>query len=138
MEENQLDITIENQDGTRSSYVIHRFPPIAGRRIVLGYPLTAIAANTDYAANEAVMKELMGFVSVRVGDSLVRLSTDELIANHVKDWYSLVTIELRVLKFNCSFLQNQSAFGSFKDMLMEKVTDFLTNAFLKAAKAKGG
>ena len=114
----QKKISILNDDGTYSDYIIYKFPPIAGRRIALGYPLTAFPRKyEDYAHNEVVMMELMNFVAVEVNDQLLRLSTEAMINNHVKGWFSLVSIEWQVLKFNCSFLQDNTVVESMNDMM---------------------
>jgi hypothetical protein len=112
------DIEILNEDGTRSKYVIYKYPPIAGRRIALGYPLTAFPRKyEDYAHNEKVMMELMSFVGVRVNDTIIRLSTESLLNNHVKGWFSLVSLEWESLKYNCSFLEDGAVVESMHDMV---------------------
>ena len=112
------EIKIKNSDGTESSYIIYKFPPIAGRRIAIGYPLTAFPRkHEDYSPNERVMMELMSYVGVMINGQIVRLTTEALISNHVKDWFSLVSIEWQSLKYNCSFLKDGAVIESMNDMM---------------------
>lgn len=129
----QEEIEITNQDGSVQKFTIRKLPPLVGRKIVLGYPMTLLAAGKAYAANEELMKELISYVSVKTGDHDTFLKTDDLIANHVKDWYALGCLELKMIQFNCSFLKNMTEFGSVQDMFMQKFASYVASAVLASA-----
>ena len=126
-------VEIENQDGSIAEFTIRKFPPIAGRRIVAGYPITALPKIGDYKANEAIMLEAMTYVSVKIDGVWQALVTESLVNNHVKDWLSLVKLEYKLLEFNCSFIADPSSMGGIGDAFKAKIVEFLTEAFLRAA-----
>lgn len=95
------EVTIDDR-----AFIISKFPAVAGREIVALYPQSALPKLGDYHVNEATMFKLMCYVGVQKGDSLIRLSSRELIDNHVKDWEMLLKIEAAMAEYNCSFFQN--------------------------------
>lgn len=98
------EIKILDMKGKERSYIISKFPAIAGREIIAKYPLSAIPKLSDYEANEAVMLRLMEYVGVTLQTGVVQsFSTRILIDNHVPDWETLVKIELEMMRYNTSF-----------------------------------
>lgn len=87
-------------------FILSKFPPVAGREIIAGYPLTGLPKIGDYKTNEAIMIKLMGYVGVQKGDSVIRLNSTALIDNHVGSWETLVKVEAAMMEYNCSFFQN--------------------------------
>lgn len=107
------------------SFVLSKFPAVAGREIVTQYPLTAIPKVGEYKSNEAVMMKLMAYVGVRAGDRVIPLTTRELIDNHVADWETLAQIEVGMLEYNCSFFGDGRA-STFFEGIAQKVKVFLS------------
>ena len=101
-----------------STYMISKFDAISGRKIVTQYPMTAVPKINTYSDNEAIMLELMSFVAVKINDAPFRLTTKELIKNHVPDWEILMKLESEVLEYNCSFLQNGRLSNLFDDFAL--------------------
>ncbi len=101
-----MDITLTAPDGREKTFILSKFPALAGREIVCGYPLGALngAGGGDYQVSEALMLKLMSYVAVptETGKPL-RLSTRALVDNHVPDWWMLVQLEKQMLEHNCSF-----------------------------------
>jgi hypothetical protein len=88
-------------------YIISKFPAIAGREIIAGYPLSAIPKLSEYHQNEAIMLKLMKYVAKPIeGRDLMALDSRELIDNHVKSWESLMAIERAMIEYNCSFFRD--------------------------------
>lgn len=127
----QIEIT--NQDGEVFNFNLHKFPPLLGREIVLGYPLSMMKADKEYKLNEDLMRKLMTCVSVQTGDKETFLTTDDLIINHCKDWYVVGCLELQMIKYNCSFLQNSTEYGSVQEMFLQKVANYIAAAVLNHA-----
>jgi len=122
------EIDIINEDGTISKYTIYKFPPIVGRRVALGYPLTAFPRKyEDYSHNEKVMMELMQYVGVKVNDQILRLTTESMINNHVKGWFSLTSIEWACLKYNCSFLEDGKVLESMNEMMKDLAISYFAD-----------
>ncbi|KAF9396647.1 hypothetical protein CPC16_010966 [Podila verticillata] len=58
------EITIKTMAGEDRTYILSKFPAIAGREIVSQYPISAVPKLGDYKINEALMLKIMGFVAV--------------------------------------------------------------------------
>lgn len=86
-------------------YVIHKFPAVQGREIVLKYPLSGLPKIGDYKVNEETMLKLMSYVGVAItpGSPPLMLSNQELVNNHVRGWDTLTKIEKEVLEYNNAF-----------------------------------
>lgn len=100
------EVEIDLPDGTKKIYILSKFPAIQGREIVCKYPLSGMPKLGDYQVNEETMLKLMGFVAVPHGDGVLRLSTKELVNNHVKSWETLAKLEIGMMEYNCSFFGN--------------------------------
>ena len=87
-------------------FILSKFPAVAGREIVASYPLTALPKIAEYKQNESIMLKLMNYVGVQINDSVIRLSSQALIDNHVGSWETLVKVEAAMMEYNCSFFQN--------------------------------
>jgi hypothetical protein len=99
-----LEFEVATMAGDMRKYIISKFPAISGREIVSNYPLTALPKIGDYKSNEQTMLKLMSFVGVMMPNGVpLRLSTIELINNHVPDWETLARIEVAMLQYNTSF-----------------------------------
>lgn len=120
LEPKEVEFTLQN--GTTKTFVLSKFPAIAGREIVSQYPLSSMPKVGDYQVNEAIMLKLMGFVSVKIGDKTLPLTTKELINNHVGDWETLGKIEIAMLEYNCSFFLKEKVL-SFFDAISRKVPE---------------
>lgn len=102
-------VDIPLQSGESKTFILSKFPAIAGREIIAGYPLTGLPKIGEYKANEEIMLKLMSYVGVQLGDTVVRLSTRALIENHVPEWETLARIEVAMIERNCSFFANGRA-----------------------------
>lgn len=97
------EVTLTSIDGNTKTYFISKIPAIPAREIITQYPVTAIPKIGDYKTNEALMLKLMNFVGVEIGEKVQRLSTKELINNHVEDFEVLMKLEGLMIDYNCSF-----------------------------------
>ncbi|MDO5764081.1 MAG: hypothetical protein Q4P84_00065 [Elusimicrobiales bacterium] len=114
-----------------ATYRIGKFPAVAGREIITKYPLSNIPRVGDYAVSEEIMLKLMSYVERVLPDgTAVRLSTKELVNNHVPSWETLVKLEAAALEHNCSFFQNGKSAAFFEKLgtlAQRKVTEILTS-----------
>lgn len=98
------------RDGGTKVFILSKFPAVAGREIIAGYPLTAIPKIAEYESNEKMMFKLMAYVAVPIeGKEPLRLTTRALIDNHCPDWECLARIEFEMIKRNSSFFANGRA-----------------------------
>ncbi len=115
------EITIKTMKGEDRTYILSKFPAIAGREIVSQYPISAVPKLGDYKTNEALMLKIMGFVAVPIDNGQLCLSTRELVNNHVPDYETLMKIEFHMMDYNTSFLS------------IGKISTFLSGVEGKAA-----
>lgn len=115
-------VKIPTADGTTvREYTVHTFSPLDGRSIVAGYPLSILNKEFTYKANEQAALKLMAYVSVGEGDDAVHLNSNELINQHVPDWWTLVQLEYACLRHNCSFLEKIGLVDAIKSGLQEQL-----------------
>lgn len=83
------------------TFILSKFPAIAGREIAAKYAAAGFPNIKDYSANEETMVKLMSYVAVPIqGAAPQTLSTRALIDNHVGDWQLLVEIENAMMEYN--------------------------------------
>lgn len=107
-------------------YLLGKFPAIAGREIITQYPTSALPKVGDYKTNEDLMLKMMAYVSVVIdGREPLKLSTRELINNHVPSTSTLLRLEWAMMEHNFDFFGNGKASG-FLAGLGEKVQQLIT------------
>lgn len=135
------EITIENPDGTESTYVLSKFSAISGREIISKYPTANIPKLGDYATSEEIMLKLMAHVGVpRENGEPLMLKTRALVDNHFKSWETLVKVEFAMMEYNCSFFANGKG-STFLEAITQKAQAFLSQTLMdlsarSSAKAK--
>jgi hypothetical protein len=126
------EIKITSPDGQEKTYILSKFPAIAGREIVAKYPLSGLPKLGDYAVNEETMLKLMAFVGVPdASGNVLPLSTRALVDNHVTDWETLAKLEVGMMEYNCSFFGNGRVSGFFEGIaqkLPTLITQILTDS----------
>lgn len=97
-------VKVKDRDGIEHSFVISRLPATVGREILAKYPVANVPKLGDYGTSTEAMLLMMKYVAVERDDgSMLRLSTQALIDNHVPDGEALIRLELEMLKYNTSF-----------------------------------
>lgn len=113
-------IQLPTQSGEVKTYILHKFPAVAGREIVAKYPLSNIPKLGDYNVSEEVMFKLISFVGVETAPgNMQMLTTRGLVDNHVPDWEVLARLEWAMLEYNCSFFANGLNSDFFANMRAE-------------------
>lgn len=134
------ELTIADPDGKEHTYILSKFPAIAGREIVAKYPLSGMPKLGDYAVNEETMLKLMAFVGVKTDSGVLQLTTRALVDNHVRSWETLAKLEIGMMEYNCSFFGNGRASGFFEGIAQKLptiVTKILTDSLQQlSAKSK--
>lgn len=124
LEPKEVEVTTLN--GQTKLYIISKFPAIAGRAIVAGYPLTAIPKVSDYGQNEEMMLRLMCYVGIPRGTideplEPLMMTNRHLVDNHVPDYETLIKLEIEMMKYNTSFFGNGSASTFVGEMLKKSL-----------------
>lgn len=124
------EIVLTLQNGEQRTFLLSKFPAVAGREIVAKYPVSNIPKIGEYQQSEEVMLKLMAFVA-RVGDDgkPVMLSTRALVDNHVGDWETLAKLEWSQLEYNTSFFgagRNSASFAGLIEKAAGSISSMLT------------
>lgn len=106
-------------EGGSKVFILSKFPAIAGREIVTQYPVSGAPKVGNYQTNETLMLKLMSYVAVPTENGNLRLTTKELVNNHVPDFETLLKLEWAMMEYNCSFFRNGAVSG-FLNVLTEK------------------
>ena len=124
------EILVKTLAGEERTYIISKFPAVAGREIIAQYPTSILPKIGDYALNEQIMLKVMAYVAVpREGKEPLTLATRALVDNHVPDWETLARLELAVMDYNCSFFRSGAAstfFSALGNRAGKKITEMLT------------
>ena len=99
------EVTIEDRNGKEHHYVVGRLPYGAGGREVCSqYISTALPKVGNYAENEKIAKIMLKHVAIILDDGKqLRLSTDELVNNHIPDFITGIKLEVEALEHNAGF-----------------------------------
>lgn len=124
------EITLKTQRGDERTYILSKFPAIAGREIVSKYPLSNIPKVGEYQQSEEVMLKLMAFVCVvRADGEPLPLTTRALVDNHVPDWETLAKLEWSQLEYNTSFFGSGQNSG-FLESLRPKAEAWISKTLI--------
>jgi hypothetical protein len=128
------EITVKTQAGEEKTFILSKFPAVAGREIVAKYPLSGMPKLGDYAVNEETMLKLMAFVAVPPTNPdapPLQLVTRALVDSHVPDWETLAKVEIAMMEYNVSFFGSGRASGFFEGIaqkLPSLITKILTDS----------
>lgn len=138
IEPKPLPLTLQN--GTEKTFILSKFPAVAGREIVAKYPLSNVPKLGDYDVSETTMLKLMAFVSIELdGGQAIPLSTRALIDNHVGDWLTLARLEFEMLEYNTGFFGkglNSGFLTNIGPKLQAWITPILTGLSEQLLKAE--
>lgn len=103
-------------------YTISKLPATVGREIMFMYPTSNIPKIGDYKSSQSIMLKLMSYVAVILPDGReLRLTTEDLVNNHVPDAETLLCLEKEMFKYNFNFFQNGNA-SNFLTELEKRAT----------------
>lgn len=124
------ELALTDASGKVRTFLISKFPAIAGRKIISRYPTTNMPKVGDYVQSEEIMLELMAFVAVpmEAGEPL-RLSSRALVDNHVGDWETLAKVEWAMLEYNCSFFKG-GLNSDFLESISQKGVTWITRTLM--------
>lgn len=124
------EITLKDQSGNERTYMISKFPAIAGREIVTKYPVSNVPKLGEYQVSEEIMVKAMSFVAAVGADGHeTRLTTRALIDNHVPDWETLARLEWAVLEYNVSFFGN-GLNSAFFESISQKAVAWISSTLM--------
>lgn len=117
------ELVLKDASGKERTFILSKFPAIAGREIITKYPVSNVPKIGEYQQSEEVMLKLMAFVSVQLPDGQAQaLTTRGLVDNHTGDWETLAKLEWAMLEYNCSFFGKGLNSGSLESISQKAVT----------------
>lgn len=112
------------------TYIISKFPAMAGREILTQMPSTAAAATLghfikggDYKLNEDITLKVLNYVAVKLDNGTTqRLISQNLINIYVTSEYpgeTLLKIEDEIIGYNCSFFKGGRVSTFLRDIALK-------------------
>jgi hypothetical protein len=125
-----ITVSITTMEGEARSYIISRLPALQAREIVAQYVPSALPKIGDYTINESMMLKLISYTAVEIaGGQTLRLTTKELINNHVPDWETLAKLEIEMMNYNTSFFKDGKISGFFEG-IAQRATGLVTKTLM--------
>lgn len=134
-------ISIKNRDGAEKEFIISRLPSTVCREVMAKYPLSNVPKVGDYAVSEEVMLLMMQYVAVMVEDREIRLTTKDLVNNHVTDGIQLARLEIQMIEENTGFFGlggNQGFLGCLIAKFSQSIMPMLTRFLAQYSQADSG
>lgn len=98
------EIKIKNRKGEEKIFIISLIPATYSREIIAKWTANILPKMGEYSINEEMMFKIMSYVAIPVkGGQPLRLTTRELVDNHVLDLKTLETIEKEMAEYNWGF-----------------------------------
>jgi hypothetical protein len=124
------ELVLKDASGKERTFILSKFPAIAGREIITQYPTSAVPKLGDYAVNEALMLKIMAYVAVQMPEGpALPLTTRGLVDNHTGDWETLVRLEWAMMEYNCSFF-GQGLNSNFLESISQKAVTWITQTLM--------
>lgn len=127
------DVPVTDRAGKEKVFIISKLPATVGREVAAKYPVSILPKIGDYAVSEATMLLLMSYVAIPAANAEaapLRLTTKELVNNHVTDAEMLLKLEMAMLEHNFSFFGNGKSLDffakgaeMFKQWIISTLTD---------------
>lgn len=129
------EIELKNQKGVVKTFLLSKFPAVAGREIVTKYPVSNIPNIGEYQQSEEIMLKLMCYVAVMTSAGQPQpLTTRTLVDNHCEDWETLARLEWAQLEYNCSFFEKGLSSGSLES-ISQKAVSWITKTLMASLAA---
>lgn len=129
---------VTGRDGKGKTFVLSKLPATVGREVAAKYPVSILPKLGDYEVSEATMLLLMSYVAIPTGEGKtpLRLTTKELVNNHVTDAEMLLKLEMAMLEKNFSFFGNGKTwdfFATIADQAKAWITSTLTDLLVASS-----
>lgn len=110
-------VTVKTMDGDVKTVIISRLPGLVQREVMAKYPTSALPKIGDYATNEEMALKMLSYCEVETSaGTKVRLTTRDLIQNHLEDFRAIGSVEMEVVKYNFDFFGLGNGSHSLPDL----------------------
>ena len=122
------EVTIKDLDGVERTYRIGRFPALIGLDIIAKVPSNVATLSKQLPHLRQLVLQMCQYVAVDIpldagGTHEQRLTTGDLVDNHVPDGQTLLHLCFEIMRHNTSFFG--SGDQSVLDFLLAKLADSL-------------
>ncbi|MFC0709000.1 hypothetical protein [Azorhizophilus paspali] len=132
-----VDRIISGRGGNEKTFVLSYLDCVDGRKIAAMYPVANMPRLGDYKSSEEAMQLLLSHVGVYRSDgTILRLSTLDLIRNHVPDPIMLMKLEYSMLDHNFDFFGPGGPLSSVEGLLKQGavlITQMLTQSLASSS-----
>lgn len=121
------------------TFIISKFPALAGRKIMFTYPLANTIKLVEYVQSEDIAAELLQYTEHVTDHGNIRIENKVLIDQHLDNWYDMVSVEIATLYYNFDFLGDGNLLSFWKTLtggLEDKTIKILTR-FVATLSEKG-
>ena len=111
-------------------FIISKLPCLAGREIMVRYPVSFIPKVGNYEVNEEMALKLFKYVEKVTPQRNIRLTDATLVDQHIKPGGDVWLLEWEMIKYNFDFLTDGTASAflqSWQAKAENKATKILTN-----------
>jgi len=125
------DIHLVDNDGVQRTYTLSRMPFMVAREVGVQYGSSLLPKVGEYKLNEAMMVKMMNYIAVEVSGKPLRLSTPQLIDNHVPDLDTGLQLEWAMMEYNAGFFHKGTISDFFGDIVrktLAKISETLTQS----------
>lgn len=119
------EISLKDKNGIERFYTLHKLPYYEAREIGLQYIPSIIPKVGDYRTNEKMSQKLMSFVTVDINGVKTRLTTPDLVNNHVPDLETGLKLEFLEMDHNTSFFSSGTAYSFWEDAVQNLIAKIL-------------
>jgi len=124
------ELVVRTQSGAEKTFIISKIPYMSGGREVCTQFITTAAPKIgDYKTNEELALKLFSFVAVKTDVGQIRLTTRDLVNNHIPDFQTGVRLEKEMLEYNFGFFdleKIQRSMAALGDKLQAFLMPILT------------
>ena len=122
------EVIVTDMAGKPYIYLISKIPATYAREIVAKWTLNSLPRIGEYDVNHEMMMKLMSYVAIPSADKTkapLRLTTRELVDNHVPDLLTLEKLEKEMGEYNWGFFPTE-ALSNLKERFLRIFSIFLT------------
>lgn len=133
-------ITVTDGDGNSHDVILSKFDAVEGMELQILYPTSlatsAIPKLGDYKISRELMYRIMNYVAVDINGQMIRLSTPQLINNHLGDWEALIKVIAEEMQYNNSFFRNgtiSNFFAGITQTFLAKISEIYIQSLAQSS-----
>lgn len=116
-------------------YTLYKFPAWEGILIASRLPPSLIPKIGEFEVYKEVIAEILSYVGVTISPgNILKLSTSDLVNNHIEDWEHTFKLLMAMIEYNCSFFQD-GRLSSSLDGITERLPAWISKILVLFAES---